>query len=253
MCCWQCTALFLEAWILCGLGFYCLPEDDPAGSKYVEVCYNRWKNSLCICWWLIFLWDLRCLGDGETTDGGHGRTVVVESSRGSRGSLLAVVLLLVVMVINYDAPHYMIFSYLCFIRTHKPQSKSQHPGLWLLISILFVSVPGWDRPHIHGVPVGQWRVLPGPAQIKRHRLNQTTAQAHRQAPDLTPLFCSIPQGPKEIGYWETAPGSAIWWALQEENSPLLEKKKNLLNGLKIYVCDSSVVGVLSKVFRGWTG
>jgi hypothetical protein len=35
-----------------------LPEDDPAGSKHVGVCYNRWKNSLCICWWLVFLNNL---------------------------------------------------------------------------------------------------------------------------------------------------------------------------------------------------
>jgi hypothetical protein len=31
-----------------------LPKDDPAGPKHVGVCYNWRKNSLCICWCLMF-------------------------------------------------------------------------------------------------------------------------------------------------------------------------------------------------------
>jgi len=91
--------------------------------------------------------------------------------------------------------------------------------------------------------------LPGSTQInrrRRHRLDQSTPQAHRQAPDLRPLICSIPQGPKEIGYWETAPGSAIWWALQEENSPLLEKKRIFWMGWKF----TSVIALSSEFGQG---
>jgi hypothetical protein len=52
-------------------------------------------------WWKIW--------ESENDGGRQGWTVLVECARGSRGSLL--VLLLIIMK-NYEAAHYVIFSYL---------------------------------------------------------------------------------------------------------------------------------------------
>jgi hypothetical protein len=117
-----------------------------------------------------------------------------------------------------------------------------------VIPILFVSVPGWDSPHIHGVPVGQWRVLPGSTQISCDRPSCIAPQANRQAPDLSVVLPHSTRS-KEIGYWETAPGSAIWWALQEENSPLF---KIFWMGWEL----TSAIGLsleFGKVLPGWIG
>jgi hypothetical protein len=92
MCCWLCTALFLEAWTLCGPGLGSAGRDRKVHASSTQSTARshstikcnlsvtitkrspwRWlsrvetcrsvlqlliKFSLCICWWLVFLYNI---------------------------------------------------------------------------------------------------------------------------------------------------------------------------------------------------
>jgi hypothetical protein len=69
-CCWLCTALFLEAWtahshssIKCNLGVTTTESSPWRWPSWVETCRSvlrlMIKLSLCICWWLVFLYCIR--------------------------------------------------------------------------------------------------------------------------------------------------------------------------------------------------
>jgi hypothetical protein len=55
MCCWLCTALFLEAWTLCGPG---LQAGTTESRRVLQLMI---KLSLCICRWLVCLYTAQCL------------------------------------------------------------------------------------------------------------------------------------------------------------------------------------------------
>jgi hypothetical protein len=54
MCCWLCTALFLEAWTLCGPGLQCL------GVFIMHLSWNTLGPLLPLCEVEIFLWGCLC-------------------------------------------------------------------------------------------------------------------------------------------------------------------------------------------------
>lgn len=189
-----------------------------------------------IVWWKI--WGSR--------DGGgcQGWTFLLEGARGSRGSLL---MLLLLLMKYYDSPHYTVFYCLLspFFRNGTLQTKKS--SLWT-VTANFHSVcsSSWVRQTSHTWS-SSWTVE-SIARLNTNKLSSswsklssgTQAGSGLKAVDLL-------RSTRSKRNWLLRNRTGQCYLVSPAGRKLtFVRKKNLLNGLKIYICDSSVVGVWAR-------